>query len=86
MNVGKLVAVGRLIMAVGLLATTAACATGAGGTTQDVYVDTEPKGAACTVNRQGATVGFIKPTPGKVGLSRSKETVILNCNLDGYEQ
>ena len=44
------------------------------------------KGAACTVNRQGTAVGLIKPTPGKVGLSRSKENVILNCNLDGYEQ
>jgi len=86
MNVEKLAGLGRLTISVGLLATTAACATVVGGTTQEVYVDSEPKGATCTVNRQGATVGFIKPTPGKVGLSRSKETVILSCTLDGYEQ
>jgi len=86
MSVGKLAAVGRLMMSVALLATTAACATVVGGTTQEVYVDTEPKGAACTANRQGAAVSFVKPTPGKVTLSRSKETVTLACNLDGYEQ
>ena len=86
MNLGKLAGLGRLMIAVGLLSTSAACATVVGGTTQDVYVDSEPKGASCTVNRQGATVGFIKPTPGKVALSRSKETVTLSCNLDGYEQ
>ena len=71
MNLGKLAGLGRLMIAVGLLSTSAACATVVGGTTQDVYVDSEPKGASCTVNRQGATVGFIKPTPGKVALSRS---------------
>lgn len=86
MNLEKVACLGRLMISVGLLATTAACATVVGGTTQEVYVDTEPKGATCAVNRQGATVGFIKPTPGKVGLSRSKETVILACTLDGYEQ
>jgi hypothetical protein len=86
MDFGKLAGLGRLTMVVGLLATTAACATVVGGTTQEVYVDTEPKGAACTANRQGATVGVVKPTPGKVGLARSKETVILSCNLEGYEQ
>lgn len=86
MNFGKLAAVGRLMIAVGLLATTAACATVVGGTTQEVYVDTEPKGATCTVNRQGTAIGFIKPTPGKTTLSRSKETVTLACNLEGYEQ
>jgi len=86
MDFGKLAGLGRLTMVVGLLATTAACATVVGGTTQEVYVDTEPKAAACTANRQGATVGVIKSTPGKVGLARSKETVILSCTLEGYEQ
>ncbi len=86
MNVGKLAAFGRLMIAVGLLSTSAACATVVGGTTQDVYVESEPKGAACTVNRQGTAVGYVRPTPGKVNVSRSKEDVVLSCNLDGYEQ
>jgi hypothetical protein len=36
--------------------------------------------------RQGAGVGYVKPTPGKVSVSRSKEDVVLSCTLDGYEQ
>ena len=36
MNVEKLAGLGRLMISVGLLATTAACATVVGGTTQEV--------------------------------------------------
>lgn len=86
MNVGKLAAAGRLMMAVALLATTAACATVVGGTTQEVYVESEPAGAECRLDRLGANVGVVKPTPGRVNVSRSKETMIVSCNRDGYEQ
>lgn len=86
MSFEKLAAAGRLMMAVALLATTAACATVVGGTTQEVYVESEPAGAECKIDRQGANVGVVKPTPGRVNVSRSKETIIVSCNRDGYEQ
>lgn len=86
MNFGKLAGLGRLAIAVALLATTAACATVVGGTTQEVYVESEPAGAECRLDRLGANVGVVKPTPGRVNVSRSKETMIVSCNRDGYEQ
>ena len=56
------------------------------GTTQDVYVQTDPAGADCKVDRQGASVGLVRPTPGRVNVSRSKETMIISCSLDGYQK
>lgn len=82
----KLAAIGRLVVAVGLLSMTAACATVVGGTTQDVLVESEPSGADCKVDRLGANIGVVRPTPGRVNVSRSKDNVIVSCSLDGYEQ
>lgn len=79
-------AAGRLMLVVGLMATTAACATVVGGTSQDVLIESEPKGAECTVDRLGANIGVVRPTPGRVNISRSKDNVIVSCGLDGYEQ
>jgi hypothetical protein len=72
----KLAAFGRLIMLAGLAMTAGACATIVGGTTQEVYVQTDPVGADCKVDRLGANMGVVNPTPGRVNVSRSKETMI----------
>ena len=85
MNTTKLAAVGRLMAALGLVLTTAACATVVGGTTQEVFIESEPAGASCKVDRLGANVGVVNPTPGRVNVSRSKETMIVGCTRDGYE-
>ena len=76
---------GRLTMLVGLVLACSGCATMVGGTTQEVFVESVPAGAACKVDRLGATVGLVNPTPGRVNVSRSKETMIVSCTLDGYE-
>jgi hypothetical protein len=81
-----LAAFGRLVMLCGLALTGSACATIISGTTQDLYVDSEPKGAACKVDRQGATVGMINPTPGKATVPRHKDNIVVSCALDGYDQ
>ena len=82
----RLVAHGRLTMVAGLALACAACATMVGGTTQEVFIESEPAGAFCKVDRQGVVVGVISPTPGKVALSRSRESVIVSCTLAGFEQ
>lgn len=82
----NLAAHGRLAMLAGLALGCAACATVVGGSTQDVFVDSEPAGAYCKVDRQGAVVGLINPTPGKVALSRSSQSAVVSCTLPGYEQ
>lgn len=86
MNTMKLAAVGRLLAVVGLILTTAACATVVSGTTQEVFIETDPTGASCKVDRLGANVGVVNPTPGRVNVSRSKETMIVGCTREGYEQ
>lgn len=82
----KLAAHGRLMMIVGLALACSACATVVGGTTQDVYIESEPTGATCKVDRLGVTVGMVYPTPGRLGVSRSKETMVVSCTREGYEQ
>src|SRR5262245_43478007 len=86
MTSGGLTAFGRLAMLCALALASSACATIISGTTQDLYVDSEPKGAACKIDRQGATVGMVNPTPGKVNVPRHKDNIVVSCALDGYEQ
>ena len=68
MLIRKLAAFGRLMVIVGLAMMSGACATMIAGTTQDVYVQTEPAGADCKVDRQSASVGVVRPTPGRVNV------------------
>lgn len=82
----SLAAHGRLTAMIGLALTCSACATMVGGSTQEVLIQSEPAGAYCKVERLGATVGFVNPTPGKTVLPRSKENVVVGCTLAGYEQ
>ena len=86
MNGLKLAAIGRLLAVVGLGFVSSACATVVGGTTQEVFIETEPSGASCKFDRLGANVGVVNPTPGRVNVSRSKETMIVGCTREGYEQ
>jgi hypothetical protein len=86
MNVRKLAAVGRLVTVVCLGIGASACATIVGGTTQDLYIDSDPAGAACKIDRQGATVGMVNPTPGKTSVPRHKDNIVVSCTHDGYEQ
>jgi len=81
-----LAAFGRLALLCVLTGAASACATVVGGTTQDVFIETEPPGAECRLDRLGANIGMVKPTPGRVNVSRSKELVVVNCTLDRYEQ
>jgi len=82
----KLAALGRLAMFVGLAMGSGACATMVNGTTQDLYVETQPEGASCKIDRQGATVGTVNPTPGKATIPRHKDNVVVSCSHDGFEQ
>lgn len=81
----NLAASGRLAAVVALALASSACATVLGGTTQEVFVESDPAGAECRIDRMGANVGVVKPTPGRVNVSRSKETMIVTCVREGYE-
>ncbi|TAJ82151.1 hypothetical protein [Reyranella sp.] len=86
MLVEKLAAAGRLAAVVALGFVASACATVVGGTTQDVSIESQPPGAECKIDRLGTTIGFVKATPGRVNVARSKDDVIVSCTREGYEQ
>ena len=77
---------GRLMAVVAMGFAASACATVVGGTTQDVLVESQPSGAECKIDRLGANIGVVKPTPGRVNIARSKDNVIVSCTQEGYEQ
>ena len=81
-----LLACGRLMALVGLALASSACATVVGGTTQEVFVETDPPAAACKLDQQGANVGVVNPTPGRLKVARSKEIMVVSCPREGYEQ
>jgi hypothetical protein len=68
-----------------MLALMPACATVTTGSTQNVTVITEPAGAACTLTRDGATLGVVRPTPGTINISRSHRDIGIACQADGRQ-
>lgn len=85
MFMARAAAYGRRMMLLGLSLEISACATVVGGTTQDITLQSDPPGAECKVDRQGANVGVVKPTPGHVIVPRSKHALSVGCALEGYE-
>ena len=81
----KLAAAGRLVATIAVALASTACATIANGTSQDLDVETQPDAAACKIDRQGATIGMVNPTPGKTSIPRHKDNILVSCTLDGYE-
>jgi hypothetical protein len=86
MKTNGLAAFGRLVMFCSLALASPACATIIHGTTQDLSINSEPQGASCTIDRQGAATGVVNPTPGKVVVRRHKDSMVVSCALDGHER
>jgi hypothetical protein len=47
-------------------------------------VTTEPAGATCELQRDGATVGVVNPTPGTVQVSKSSRDMTVRCTRQGH--
>lgn len=76
-----------LIAATLLLATfTTGCATITKGSSQSVTINTDPPGANCTLNREGAMIGAVAQTPGTLLLEKDKDTVTVSCKKEGYSE
>ena len=54
------------------------------GSVQDVLLRTDPPGATCTVEREGAVVGRIETTPGTIGLGWQRAPIEVFCNQAGH--
>lgn len=62
------------IVGLGLLLS--GCATIIEGTGQSINVTTAPPGANCTIDRAGARLGQVSPTPGTLRIDKSKNDIV----------
>jgi Putative peptidoglycan binding domain len=55
------------------------------GTTQEIFINTNPRGATCTLVREGETIGTVDSTPGRVNVSKTKHDIAITCDRPGYQ-
>src|SRR5260370_17749365 len=60
------------------------CATIATGGVQAINIQSQPSGAACTLTREGQTLGSLV-TPGQITVSRSRHAIKVNCRKTAYK-
>lgn len=61
------------------------CSTLTQGTTQEVYINTNPQEASCTLVREGKKIGQIQSTPSSVIVSKTKHDITIVCDKQGYQ-
>src|ERR1043166_7492610 len=68
-------------------ALSAVCLSGCGtitqGTSQNIAITTSPPGAHCEMTRKGEHVATLDKTPGTVKVDKTKNDILLTCNLAG---
>jgi hypothetical protein len=72
-----------LIAAMSLLVV--GCSTITEGRSQNITVTTDPPGAKCKLERQGAVIANVDQTPGSVYVEKTKYDILITCEKDGYE-
>src|SRR5512138_504803 len=55
------------------------------GTDQEIAVNTNPPGASCRLEREGAKIAELAATPGSVTVSKTKHNITIVCDKDGYQ-
>ncbi len=72
-----------------LLMGAATCLSGCGtitqGTSQNITITSTPPGAHCDLTRKGEHVATLDKTPGTVKVDKTKNDILLTCDLPGYQ-
>ena len=55
------------------------------GTTQEIFINTTPAEASCTLEREGNRIGTVEPTPGMIAVEKTKHDITITCNKEGYQ-
>jgi hypothetical protein len=76
----------RNLLAVSLLTFTASCASIIDGTSQEVMINTNPAGADCALEREGAVIARVNPTPAATTIKKTKHDITIKCTKEGYEE
>ena len=61
------------------------CSTITQGTSQDIYINTNPLAATCVLEREGQKIGEVTSTPGSVRVSKTKHDINITCSKEGYQ-
>src|SRR5262249_4870363 len=85
LNVGGHMHILKVIAAIVLASSLAACASVTSGTSQTLRLDTVPPGADCALTRNGMFLGRVNPTPGTVKVQRARDDITVSCVREGYQ-
>jgi hypothetical protein len=75
----------RHFLLISFLALLSACATVTTGTEHTMLIQTEPVGAACTLQRNDSNIGAVNPTPASVRISKSRHDIRVQCERANYQ-
>lgn len=75
----------RTAKAIAVLGLVAGCASIVSGTSQQVTIDSNPKGADCTLTRDGQMIGNVR-TPGGLVIKKTKHDIAIDCGKEGYQR
>ncbi len=64
----------------------AACSSIIEGTSQEIFVNTNPPGADCALNREGMTIARVSPTPSATTIKKTKHDITIVCTMDGFHE
>jgi hypothetical protein len=64
----------------------AGCGTITQGTSQNITITSSPPGGHCDLTRKGEHVATLDHTPGTVKVDKTKNDILLTCNLAGYQE
>lgn len=52
----------------------------------DIFVQTAPPGAACTLSRAGQPIATVEPTPGIAVVPPAADDVVIDCRRSGFQE
>src|ERR1700761_8834003 len=70
----------------GAASSLAGCGTITQGTSQNITITSTPPGGHCDLTRKGEHVATLDKTPGVVKVDKTKNDILLTCNLVGYQE
>ena len=76
----------RIVVLLACAAPLGACSSIIEGTSQEIFVNTNPTGAACDFIREGRSISRITRTPQAVTIKKTKHDITIECELAGYQK
>ncbi|MDA0702006.1 MAG: hypothetical protein O3A96_02030 [Proteobacteria bacterium] len=75
----------RVAKTTAMLVLVAGCASIVSGTSQQITIDSNPKGANCSLTREGQAIGSVL-TPSGLVIKKSKHDIAIACAKTGYQR